>query len=184
VPKVSQEHLDGRRAQILAGARQAFARFGYEGTTVQRLEEEIGLSRGAIFHYFGGKAELFAELAREVNRQYTTLLVDKGLDAALREMAQESSEWLGVVFEAHARLRHDPDFERRMTPSPDELSRLRDWFERQQAEGVFRDDVDFIELGRFATMVVNGLALRVVGGDATDVEATIRLLHDALGPRQ
>jgi hypothetical protein len=29
-----------------------------------------------------------------------------------------------------------------------------------------------------------GIALRVAGGDETDVEPLITLLHDALGPRQ
>ena len=67
MPKVSQEHLDARRAEILEGARRAFARHGYDGATVARLEEEIGLSRGAIFHYFDGKLDLFAALANSDN---------------------------------------------------------------------------------------------------------------------
>jgi ubiquinone biosynthesis protein COQ9 len=46
VPKVSDEHLEARREEILEGALRAFARYGYEGATVVRLEEEIGLSRG------------------------------------------------------------------------------------------------------------------------------------------
>jgi hypothetical protein len=33
-------------------------------------------------------------------------------------------------------------------------------------------------------MLLNGLALRVAGGDETDVEPILKLLHDALGPRQ
>ena len=60
---MSQEHLDARRAEILEGARRAFARYGYQGATVARLEAEIGLSRGAIFHYFDSKLDLFVELA-------------------------------------------------------------------------------------------------------------------------
>jgi hypothetical protein len=32
--------------------------------------------------------------------------------------------------------------------------------------------------------VLNGLALRVAGGDETNIEPTLRLLNDALGPRQ
>ena len=38
MPKVSEAHLDARRAEILEGARRAFARHGYEGATVARLE--------------------------------------------------------------------------------------------------------------------------------------------------
>ena len=35
MPKVTQEHLDARRAQILDGARRAFAEHGYDGATVE-----------------------------------------------------------------------------------------------------------------------------------------------------
>ena len=79
VPKVTQEHLDARRAEILEGARRAFARYGYDGATVARLEEATGLSRGAIFHYFDGKKDLFAEVAADVNRRYVGVITAGGL---------------------------------------------------------------------------------------------------------
>ena len=41
MPKVSKEHLEARRDQILDGARSAFARDGYHGATVSRLEQEM-----------------------------------------------------------------------------------------------------------------------------------------------
>jgi len=184
MPKVSREHVEARRAQILEGARRAFSRYGYDGATVARIEEETGLSRGAIFNYFDGKLDLFVELSREVNRHYTRLVVEQGFDDALREMAGESREWLGVFFETQARLRHDPEFERRMEPPEEEQQRLLDWFEARQKDGTFRTDVALRDLGRFATVVLNGLALRVLAGGETDVEATIRLLNDALSPRR
>lgn len=183
MPKVSQEHLDARRAEILLGARRAFARYGYDGTTVARLEAETGLSRGAIFHYFDGKQGLFFELAREGDRRYRRLIVERGFDDALRAMAGEDPEWLGVVLETQARLRHDPAFEKLMTPSEEEQAQLQDWFAARQADGTFRTDLDLMDVGRFATMVLNGLALRVVGGDPTNIDATIQMLHDALAPR-
>ena len=63
---------------------------------------------------------------------------------------------------------------------PSSLSR----FAARQEDGVFRNDIDAIELARFVTMVLNGLALRVVTGDETSIEPLLRLLHDALAPRQ
>ena len=65
MPKVTEAHRESRRRQILDGARTAFARHGYEGTTVPRLEAEIGLSRGAIFSYYPSKLDLFVALAEE-----------------------------------------------------------------------------------------------------------------------
>ena len=183
MPKVSQEHVDARRAQILDGARNAFSQYGYDGATVVRLEKEIGLSRGAIFNYFEGKQDLFLELSVEENLRYLNLIVDHGLDEAMRAMANESSEWLGVLLEVQGRLRHDPEFVRKLEERTHDRDRVLAWFRERQADGTFRDDVDVLHLGRFATMILNGLALRVAGGDAIDIEPILELMHDALGPR-
>lgn len=184
MPKVSQEHVEARRAQILEGARSAFARWGYNGATVARIEEETGLSRGAIFNYFDDKLDLFVQLSKEVSRHYIELVVEQGFDEAIRAMAGESPEWLGVVLETQVRLHHDPEFRRRMVPSPDDQALLHDWFAARQEDGTFRSDLELPDLARFASMVLNGLALRVVGGDETDAESVVRLLNDALGPRK
>jgi TetR/AcrR family transcriptional regulator, transcriptional repressor of aconitase len=48
---VSDSHLAARRRQILDGAPACFAEYGYDKATVRRLEQTIGLSRGAIFHH-------------------------------------------------------------------------------------------------------------------------------------
>jgi TetR/AcrR family transcriptional regulator, transcriptional repressor of aconitase len=183
VPKVTQEHRDARRAEILDGARRAFAEHGYEGATVARLETATGLSRGAIFHYFENKNDLFVELAMEMNTGFGDILLEGGLHAAFRAMAAENPEWLAVLIETEGRLRHDEDFVRRFEARANENAaspRIREWFEQQQAEGKLRDDVSWEELGRFTTSLLNGLALRVAGGDPFDIEAMLRLLDSAI----
>jgi len=182
---VSPEHAEARKRQILEGAQRAFAQHGYEGATVAKLEAEIGLSRGAIFNYFGSKQDLFVELAAGVSRRYAELIAEGGLETAVRAMAAEDPAWLGVVLESQARLRHDPEFVRKMEAAYERAAPpLADWFAAQQADGALRDDVDARDLGRFASMVINGYALRIVGGDATDVDALLLLLNDALAPRK
>jgi AcrR family transcriptional regulator len=52
LPPVTNDHLAAPRRQILAGARRCFVEYGYDRATVRRLEQTIGLSRGAIFHHF------------------------------------------------------------------------------------------------------------------------------------
>jgi AcrR family transcriptional regulator len=186
VPKVTQEHLNARRAEILEGARRAFAEHGYEGATVARLEEATGLSRGAIFHYFENKNDLFVELAMGMNTRFGNILLEGGLHEAFRALAAESPEWLAVLIETESRMRHDEDFVRRFEAKANDTSpRIREWFEEQQAQGELRDDVSSVELGRFTTSLLNGLALRVAGGDPFDIEAMLRLLDDAIAaPRR
>lgn len=184
MPKVSQEHLDARRAEILGGARRAFAQYGYDGATVARLEEATGLSRGAIFHYFHGKKDLFAAVAADVNRRYVAVMTTGGLGEALRALAKESPELITVLFETEARLFRDEDFMQRMEEtSRDLLPRLEAWFQEQRDSGALRTDIDWRNLARFATIVTNGLALRVASGDETDVETVVQLLEDAVRPQ-
>ena len=83
--------------------------------------------------------------------------MERGFEGAIREMANESPEWLGVVLETQARLHHDPEFQRRMEPPPERQHQLRDWFHARQQEGAFRSDVAAQDLARFAAMVLNGL---------------------------
>src|SRR5437660_9740973 len=186
MPKVTQEHLDARRQEILDGARRAFAELGYEGATVAKLEEATGLSRGAIFHYFENKNDLFVELAIEMNTRFGDILLERGLEEAFRALTRENPEWLAVLIETESRMRHDEDFVRRLeAKAADTSPRIQEWFQRQQAEGKLRDDIDWIELGRFTTSLLNGLALRVAGGDPFDIEAMLRLLDDAIAaPRK
>jgi AcrR family transcriptional regulator len=183
MPKVTQEHLDARRKEILDGARRAFAEHGYEGATVARLEEATGLSRGAIFHYFENKNDLFVELAMEMNTRFGDILLEHGLDEAFRALTAENPEWIAVLIETESRMRHDEDFVRRFeAKSADAGPRIRDWFRDQQAAGQLREDVSCEEIGRFATSLLNGLALRIAGGDPFDIEAMLRLLGDAIAP--
>ena len=180
---MSQAHLDARRAEILEGARRAFARHGYDGATVTRLEEEIGLSRGAIFHYFDGKLDLFAALANADNTRYQALLAEEGLEALVRAIAAADPSWLNVLIETEVKLLHDPEFQKRITATPEQRQTSLDAFERGQASGEFRDDVGAADLARFTSIVINGLALAVSAGAPVDVDALQTLVRDAVRPR-
>ena len=182
MPKVSQDHLDARRAEILEGARRAFAQYGYEGATVARLEAEIGLSRGAIFHYFDSKLDLFVELAVEDSVRVEALMTGEGIEAALRAIAAADRNWLTVLIETEVRLWHDPEFVRRMSSRQREDT-LLDGLVAAQAEGRLRTDLELIDLATFASAVFNGLALRVAADNPTDIDSFVRLVSDALRPQ-
>ncbi|WP_367324846.1 TetR/AcrR family transcriptional regulator [Streptomyces sp. HUAS ZL42] len=64
--RVSQEHLDARRRQILDGAALCFARNGFHATSMQDVLKEVDLSAGAVYRYFSGKEELIAAIVGEV----------------------------------------------------------------------------------------------------------------------
>src|SRR5215510_12196798 len=66
MPKVTQEHVDARRRQILSAALRAFAREGFHRTTMQDIFREADLSPGAVYSYFTGKDELIRAIIGEM----------------------------------------------------------------------------------------------------------------------
>ncbi len=144
MPRVTDDHLAARRRQILDGARRCFAEYGYDRATVRRLEQTIGLSRGAIFHHFRDKDTLFFELAHEDAERMADVASREGLIQVMRDMlaAPEQFDWLATRLEIARKLRNDPAFNRGWSERSAELSaatteRLR----RQKQAGRLRDDV-------------------------------------------
>ncbi len=54
-----EELIKGYRiSEILAAARKVIGRFGYEGTTIDRVAEEAQIAKGTIYLYFANKEDL------------------------------------------------------------------------------------------------------------------------------
>jgi AcrR family transcriptional regulator len=185
MPKISEERRAERVEQILAGARRCFAEHGYEGATVARLEEAIGLSRGAIFNYFGSKEDLFLELAVEDSTRISELWVHEGLRAVVEEVLETDPAWLGVYLELIRRVRTDREFHARLEKRQEAVVPVnRERAEEAQRTGEFRDDIGPREIGQFVNLVLNGLALQRASGDEPpSVDLVVGLLEDAIGGR-
>jgi TetR/AcrR family transcriptional regulator, transcriptional repressor of aconitase len=185
VPKRSEAHLQARRDQILAGARRAFSQHGYEGATVARLEEEIGLSRGAIFNYYPSKLDLFVALSTEDEARILRTWVEHGFEATLREIAEENPDWLGVYMETGRFLRTDGAFRERWKSRNPELEQVtHDRLAQLQEQGEIRDDVPLEQIGRFVGLLIDGIAVQVSSGFPVDVEPVLELLEDAIAPQK
>ena len=185
MPKVSDAHKEQRRAQILEGAQQAFARHGYEGTTVATLEEVTGLSRGAIFNYFPNKQAIFLELAIGSSKRLVEIWLDQGFRALLEEIAHEDPDWLGVQLEAARRVHTDPAFQELVAQADAEIQEHKEErLQRLAAQGV-RDDVPLEAIAVFLSLVANGLALRRTMGDPMpDLDALAELVERGVAPRR
>jgi TetR/AcrR family transcriptional regulator, transcriptional repressor of aconitase len=74
MPKVSQQHRDARREQILAAARRCFLRDGFHATSMQDLFAEAALSAGAVYSYFASKDDVIAAIAEQNMRSVTDMI--------------------------------------------------------------------------------------------------------------
>ncbi|MBT8226488.1 MAG: TetR/AcrR family transcriptional regulator [Dactylosporangium sp.] len=173
MPRVSQDQLDARRQQILSGARACFARHGYEGATVRRLEEETALSRGAIFHHFRDKESLFLAVAQDDASAMVETVAEHGLVQVMRDLLAQAevpdlAGWLGTQLEVSRRLRTDPAFaDRWSTRSAAIASATRDRLARQRAAGTLRTDVPVDVLAQFLELAYQGLVLSLATGRST-----------------
>ncbi len=182
MPKLSEEAKEARREAILAAARRCFADHGYEGATVTRLEAETGLSRGAIFNYFGSKEQLFLALADRDAERFAGQWLESGFEEVLRLLLSEDPAWLGVYFELGRRLRTDEAFrERWSNRAPDFEQRLGEQLNALQNAGELRDDVGWKTIARFMSIVADGLAIRrATGFETEDGDDLIALAADAV----
>ncbi|WP_189225280.1 TetR/AcrR family transcriptional regulator [Saccharothrix coeruleofusca] len=190
MPRVSQDHLDARRRQILDGARACFARHGYEGATVRRLEEATGLSRGAIFHHFRDKESLFLALAEDDALRMAEVVAEQGLVQVMRDLlsapepadAEHPADWLGTRLEVSRRLRTDPEFRARWAERSQQLTdATRQRLLRQREAGKLRDDVDVGVLTSFLELVLEGLVSHLAMGlPADDLGPVLDLVEETV----
>ncbi|MDG6109318.1 TetR/AcrR family transcriptional regulator [Dactylosporangium aurantiacum] len=194
MPRVSQDQLDARRKEILTGARTCFARHGYEGATVRRLEEEIGLSRGAIFHHFRDKDSLFLAVAEDDAATMVATVAQHGLVQVMRDLLERAATdggtgqgadvagWLGSQLEVSRRLRTDPEFAKRWAARSEAVAAAtRDRLQRQREAGVLRADVPIGILAQFLELAYDGLVLHLATGrPVQDLEAVLNLVEAAV----
>jgi AcrR family transcriptional regulator len=94
------------RAKLIRAARTAFAEQGYAAASMDELTAAAGLTRGALYHNFGGKEGLL----RAVIEQLDAEMVAKARVAR----DQAATPWCGFLEEgvAYIRLALEPEIQR------------------------------------------------------------------------
>ena len=62
-----------RRAEILAAAERIFVDHGYEGATIRKIADEVGLSSTALYMHFSDKSEILHEICERAFEQLLTM---------------------------------------------------------------------------------------------------------------
>jgi AcrR family transcriptional regulator len=94
------EHAADTREALLAAARRMFADRGYDGTPAEQIVAEARVTRGALYHHFRDKADLFRSVMAQAAGEVALQLVDEQLasDAAspLQEIRDGVAAFLDV----------------------------------------------------------------------------------------
>jgi len=67
--RTQAERRDATRAQLLHAGRRLFAAVGYDDVAAEQIVAEAGVTRGALYHHFDGKAGLFEAVFVEIERE-------------------------------------------------------------------------------------------------------------------
>lgn len=179
MPKVTPAYRKAREAEILDAARRAFARYGYDATSIEAILEEAGISRGTLYHYFQSKENLFLSLAAEHFAGQLSELEDRLAAAPSGWMAlsnllsavldgftltgPEEATYARLDYELWLRGQNFPAIREELEARVEELGRLlRDTIHRGRADGTIRLDVDAESLGFLLLALLDGLQLHQV----------------------
>jgi AcrR family transcriptional regulator len=63
-------------SELLSAARDRFARDGYAGTSLDAVAGAAGVTKGALYHHFSGKQDLFRAVFEEEQRRLVGLVAE------------------------------------------------------------------------------------------------------------
>lgn len=102
------QKMEETRAKLIRAAREAFASKGYAAASMDELTAEAGLTRGALYHNFGGKQGLMQAVVDQIDQE----MVERMLVA----QARAASRWEGLLEEgvAYIEMALEPEVQRIM----------------------------------------------------------------------
>jgi AcrR family transcriptional regulator len=153
-PRFANLDLD-TRYRILETAAEEFAARGFEGVSLNRLIDRLGMSKGSFYYYFDDKADLFTTVA---DLAWAIVLPVEHLDLETFDSGNYWSSLEALMLEARSRIRSNPwlvGFTRLMYDPPEvagvreslaeKFAEARQWqaelIRRGQALGTVRDDL-------------------------------------------
>lgn len=185
VAPAAPDALESTREKLLAAATAVFSERGYDGAGVQEIARRAGLTTGAIYANFPGKAALLFEaigarsadelddLLRPVRAHLSAGELLAELGSHLLDEPRPGDRQAGLLIEAFVAARRDDDLAGLVRRLIDErVTSIGTIVERAQAEGSVGGDVDADALTRFALVLALGSLLYTsIGIDRPDQDA-------------
>ena len=81
------EHIEDTRAALLQAARELFAEQGYAGTGTEEIVARARVTRGALYHHFRDKPDLFRAVMQTVAGDLAQRLIARQLSRATADAA-------------------------------------------------------------------------------------------------
>jgi AcrR family transcriptional regulator len=82
VRTLKAEQSEATRTALIATARELFAERGYAAVGTEEIVRATGVTRGALYHHFAGKKELFEAVYENVERQLVERIATSAISSA------------------------------------------------------------------------------------------------------
>jgi AcrR family transcriptional regulator len=80
--RTQAERSGATKAALIAAARPLFADRGYAGVGAEEIVRSAGVTRGALYHHFGGKPGLLEAVYRQIEEELTEEVVQGALSGS------------------------------------------------------------------------------------------------------
>lgn len=93
------ERREATRTKLLSVSREHFFHNGYEGTHTNDILEDTGLSRGALYHHFKSKQDLFEAVFIDTSNESVAYAMRNSTptDSPLEKLIAACTAWLRAV---------------------------------------------------------------------------------------
>ncbi|UYM06385.1 TetR/AcrR family transcriptional regulator [Solicola gregarius] len=88
------------RAALIKAGRALFAEHGFAGVGTEALVRDAEVSRGALYHQFGDKTELFSAVLAEVEAEVSQRLAEAVLSGGERDFVATMTNAIGAWLDA------------------------------------------------------------------------------------
>lgn len=190
----SQAARHERKQQILAAAREVFAKRGYARTTVDDIALEAGVARGTFYLYFDDKRDAFEELvdafASQIGAAIVRIVTGDPKRSVSSQVLDNIRAILGVCLAERSMTKIlftdavgvDPEFERKLTTFYDSVVQLlTESLKDGQALGVVADGeprvLAYLTIGALKELLYQAVTL---GLAAESAEALTKQVYDFL----
>lgn len=158
-PKARKRDADATKARILAAAKAEFARLGLGGARVDEIADRAKTNKRMIYHYFGGKEDLFQTVLEQAYLDIRQAEQDLALShlpprEALETLVRftwnyylENPEFITLVNSENLhKARHLKNSEKIRKASRRFVEMVGELLDRGVEEGVFRPGIDPVHL--------------------------------------
>ena len=188
------ETTDVTRERLVAAAAEVFAEKGYEKAGVAEIARRAGLTTGAIYSNFSGKAELLLEaIDLRAEDEFERLFNEHRFQGRATDILQTVGSHLvepgsttdrpHLLLEAVITARRDPELASKLAARIEaRAGRMAALIEEAKLDGTIDDDLDTLSLVRFCHAVSLGvLSLKALSLDLPDPEPWGRLIQQLVG---